>query len=95
MISFTVRMKFLPEDREAIHECLRELTSASRKEPGCVSYIPHIVETDPTSVLIYEQYRDDAALDAHRATPHFERWANQGLYPRLQERSVEMLLALA
>ena len=95
MISFTVRMKFLPADREAIAECLRELTAASRGEPGCVSYIPHIVETDPTTVLIYEQYRDDAALEAHRATEHFERWANQGLYPRMQERSIEMLLALA
>ncbi len=95
MISFTVRMKFLPADREAIDECLRELTAASRQEPGCVSYIPHIVETDPTTVLIYEQYQDDAALEAHRATEHFERLANQGLYPRMQERSIEMLLALA
>lgn len=95
MISFTVRMKFLPEDREAIQECLHQLTAASREEPGCVSYIPHILETDPTTVVIYEQYRDDAALEAHRATDHFERWANGGLYPRLQERSVEMLLALA
>lgn len=95
MISFTVRMKFLPGDLEAIHECLRELTLASRQEPGCVSYVPHIIETDPTSVVIYEQYRDEAALEAHRATAHFERWANGGLYPRMQERSIEMLIALA
>ena len=95
MISFTVRMKFLPEDLQMIHECLAKLTAASRGEPGCVAYVPHVVETDPTTVVIYEQYRDDAALEAHRGTEHFERWANQGLYPRMQERSIEMLKALA
>ena len=95
MISFTVRMKFFPDDLDAVHECLRELTSASRQEPGCVAYIPHSVETDPTTVVIYEQYRNDAALEAHRGTEHFDRWANHGLYPRMQERSIEMLAALA
>ena len=95
MISFTVRMKIVAGEREVSHGYLRELTAASRQEPGCVSYVPHVVETDPTTVLIYEQYRDEAALEAHRATEHFERWANQGLYPSMQERSIEMLLALA
>ncbi len=73
MISFTVRMKFRPEDRESIAGFLRELTEASRAEPGCVSYIPHTVETDPDLVFIYEQYKDDAAAAAHRETPYFDR----------------------
>ena len=36
MITFTVRMKFAPEDREDIGEILQQLTQASRQEPGCV-----------------------------------------------------------
>ncbi len=48
MISFAVRMKFAPEDRAEMAECLRALATASRQEPGCVSYIPHHVEDDPT-----------------------------------------------
>ncbi len=95
MISFTVRMRFRPEDRAAIAECLRELTLASRGEPGCVTYVPHTVASDPDIVLIYEQYRDEAAVEAHRGTAHFDRWATQGLYPRMLERIIEPLVAVA
>jgi quinol monooxygenase YgiN len=95
MISFTVRMTFRPEDREDITTILRELTVASRQEPGCVSYVPHRVESDPDTILIYEQYRDQAALDAHRAAPHFAQYAVAGLYQRMLTRSLEMLQAIA
>lgn len=94
MVSFTVRMRFRPEHREEIAAALRELTLASREEPGCVSYVPHTVVSDPDTVLIYEQYRDPAAVDAHRATPHFQRIADGVLYQRMIERSVEHLDAL-
>ena len=95
MISFTVRMRFRSDDREQIAGILRELTEASRREPGCVSYIAHTVESDPDTVLIYEQYRDEAAVEAHRATPHFARLAVGGLYQRMLDRAVENLTALA
>ena len=95
MISFTVRMTFRPDDREEIATTLRELAAASRQEPGCVSFVPHRVESDPDTIVIYEQYRDQAAADAHRASPHFALYAVGGLYQRMLVRSVEMLEALA
>lgn len=94
MLSFTVRMIFDPADYEAIAEILCRLTEASRKEPGCVSYIPHFVEGDPTTVVIYEQYKDGAALEFHRATPHFHQYAIGGLYQRMKDRHVENLTAV-
>jgi quinol monooxygenase YgiN len=95
MISFTVRMTFRPEDREEIAQVLRELASLSRQEPGCVSYIPHSVESDPDTILIYEQYKDEAAADAHRASPHFAQYAIGVLYQKMLERSRETLTAIA
>ncbi|MGB8261257.1 MAG: putative quinol monooxygenase [Terracidiphilus sp.] len=94
MISFLVRMKFAPEDRAEVAEFLRQLALASRQEPGCVSYVPHEVEGDPETVLIYEQYASPQALDAHRASEHFKRWAVGGLYQKMRERSIENLAAL-
>jgi quinol monooxygenase YgiN len=94
MISFTVRLKFAAEERSEIAETLRLLAEASRLEPGCVSYIPHQVEDDPDTVVIYEQYRDAKALAAHRASDHFKRLAVGGLYQRMRERAVENLTAL-
>ena len=52
-------------------DLFRELERESRKEPGCLMYIVHCRTDRPGEFFIYEQYRDQAALDAHRATPHF------------------------
>jgi len=95
MISFTVRMTFSPEDRAEIAEILRALTMASRQEPGCVAYIPHYVDGDRDTVLIYEQYRDEAAAEAHRQSPHFKQYAVGGLYQKMKDRVREDLAALA
>jgi quinol monooxygenase YgiN len=94
MVSFIVRMRFAPEDREQVGDILRHLALASRQEPGCVSYIPHTVEDDPNRVVIYEQYLDRAASEFHRSTPHFKKFAVGGLYQLMREREVENLTAL-
>lgn len=95
MISFTVRMTFRPEDRKEMDDHLLELTRLSRREPGCVTYIPHWIEADPNTVLIYEQYKDTAALEQHRETEHFRKHAVGGLYQKMLERHVETLDAIA
>jgi quinol monooxygenase YgiN len=91
MVSFTVRMRFELADHDAVAECLRQLTPESRKEPGCVSYIPHFVTEDPSTVVIYEQYVDEAALAHHRGTPHFQKYALDGLFKMMRERLLERL----
>ncbi len=94
MISFAVRLKFAAEDRDDVVETLRVLAAASRQEPGCISYIPHHVEDDPDTVLIYEQYVDAQAQAAHHQTEHFKKYAVGGLYQKMKERSIENLVAL-
>jgi quinol monooxygenase YgiN len=94
MVSFIVRLTFNQEDRADVAESLRLMAEASRQEPGCVSYVPHQVEDDPNTVLIYEQYVDQKALAAHRETVHFKKHAVAGLYQKMRERSVENLIAL-
>jgi quinol monooxygenase YgiN len=95
MVSFTVRMRFAHEDRAEITDVLENLTAASRQEPGCVTYVPHWCEDAPDTVLIYEQYKDTAAHEAHRSSPHFQKYAVAGLYQRMREREVESLTAIA
>ena len=94
MLTFTVRMRFDEADHELIREHLVALTRGSRQEPGCVSYIAHFISDDPCTALIYEQYDDTAALEAHRATDHFKQHAIGGLYQRMRERAVENLTAV-
>jgi quinol monooxygenase YgiN len=94
MVSFIVRLTFNQEDRAEVAESLRLLGAASRKEPGCVSYIPHQLEEDPDTVVIYEQYLDRKALAAHRESEHFKKHAVGGLYQKMRERTMENLVAL-
>jgi quinol monooxygenase YgiN len=62
-----------------------KLTEESRKEPGCIMYLVHQHKTDARRFLVYEQYKDDAALEAHRASAHFLQYAKKEL-PKLGER---------
>jgi (4S)-4-hydroxy-5-phosphonooxypentane-2,3-dione isomerase len=62
-----------------------KLTELSRKEPGCVTYQVHRHKTEARRFFIYEQYKDDAALEAHRASPHFLQYAKKEL-PKVADR---------
>ena len=62
-----------------------KLTEHSRKEPGCSMYQVHRHKTESRRFFIYEQYKDDAALEAHRAAPHFLQHAKKEL-PKVADR---------
>jgi quinol monooxygenase YgiN len=62
-----------------------KLTQESRKEPGCSQYQVHRHRTEPRRFFIYEQYKDDAALEAHRTTAHFLQYAKKDL-PKVADR---------
>lgn len=92
-ISFLVKMKFSEEDRSEIQSMLGPLTEASRKEPGCLTYVPHWLQGESATLVIYEQYQDEVALEAHRGTKHFQQYAVSGLYQKMREREVQDLIA--
>jgi quinol monooxygenase YgiN len=66
-------------------ELFLKLTEESRKEPGCLLYQVHRHKTDPRRFFIYEQYKDDAALEAHRAAPYFLQYVKKDL-PKVGDR---------
>jgi autoinducer 2-degrading protein len=72
--------------REAeVAELFSTLTEESRKELGCAMYQVHRHRTEPHRFFIYEQYIDDAALEAHRNAPHFLQYARKDL-PKIADR---------
>jgi quinol monooxygenase YgiN len=64
---------------EEVADIFRKLQAASREERGCLMYIVHRHQNDPRTFFIYEQYRHDAALQAHRESSHFQEYAVKGL----------------
>ena len=61
------------------------LMEQSREEPGCLLYQAHRHKTDPRRFFIYEQYKDDAAMETHRASPYFLQYVKKEL-PKIAER---------
>jgi quinol monooxygenase YgiN len=72
--------------QDRVAELLGELSVASRAEPGNIHYIAHRDPDLPRVFVMYELYRDEAALDAHGETEHFQRLAVGELFDLLEDR---------
>lgn len=68
-----------------VAELFAKLTEESRKETGCAMYQVHRHRTEPRRFFVYEQYKDDAALESHRASQHFLQLAKKDL-PKVADR---------
>ncbi|MEI6808392.1 MAG: putative quinol monooxygenase [bacterium] len=50
----------------------KTIIAASRAEPGCISYTLYQDPYDKTAFFFFEEWKDQAAIDAHFAMPHFK-----------------------
>jgi quinol monooxygenase YgiN len=46
-------------------------------------------------VLIYEQYVDEAALDAHQKSAHFREYGAEGFFRLMRAQQIKYLDAIA
>jgi quinol monooxygenase YgiN len=60
-----------PDSRERALELIRPLAEQSRAEDGVVDYRVAADVDDPNLLRFFEQYEDEAALEAHQETDHF------------------------
>lgn len=79
MIVLAVVWVARPGREEEVANVFRKLETHSRHEPGCLMYVVHRQKDESARFFIYEQYRDDAALQTHRGSPHFQEYAVKGL----------------
>jgi (4S)-4-hydroxy-5-phosphonooxypentane-2,3-dione isomerase len=77
-----------PGQEDLIAEVIRTMTPLSRGEPGCLGYQGHRSVDDPRLFFLYETYADAAAVDAHRASPHFQEHVAGRAIPNLESREV-------
>jgi (4S)-4-hydroxy-5-phosphonooxypentane-2,3-dione isomerase len=70
-----VDIDVVPAEREKYLAALTENGKASVTEPGCHAFNVQVLASDPNHVFIYEVYDNEAALQAHRATDHFKKYA--------------------
>lgn len=91
-VTLTARYDVRPDgDVAAVHDAVRLMVGASRAEPGCLLYEAYVPEDDARAVVFLERYVDEAAVEAHRASPHFTRYVAGVIRPQLTARTVTVL----
>jgi autoinducer 2-degrading protein len=79
-----------------VEAALRRMTPLVRaSEPGCTFYQANRSPDDPDHFLLFEQYRDDAALAAHRETAHFKEIIEGTVVPMLERRERALYTPIA
>jgi quinol monooxygenase YgiN len=71
MVIGTIRVE--PDAVARMRPVMEELAAATRQEDGCIEYGCAEDLLDPGLIHVKEIWRDEAALDRHRQTPHTAR----------------------
>jgi autoinducer 2-degrading protein len=94
MLVQSIHYTFAPEDGDDVEEIFRELQDASRKEAGVVQFEVARSREHPNVFALWEVYRDEAALEAHKQTEHFKRLALNGVRTMAQQRVGELAVPI-
>lgn len=92
MRTLIARYRATPGNGDLVAETLRTMAEAVRRdEPACLVYRASRSLEDPDVFVLYEEYADQAALEAHRETPHFKALVEGTIVPVLESREREVL----
>ena len=80
-----------PGEEESAKDLMRKMQEHTRCEPGCRQYNAHQSPEDPRRFVLYELYEDQAALYAHRASPHYEKYVTGGLRSMTESSTLVLL----
>ncbi len=59
-----------PSKRAEADAVFEKMQAETLKEPGCIAYQAYAGRGDAGVVFMFEKWQDQAALDAHFASPH-------------------------
>lgn len=66
-----------PGKAGALRDLLTGMAPACRAEPGCLRWDVWHDQSNAGRFVLDELYTDNAAIDAHRETPHFKSYVAQ------------------
>jgi autoinducer 2-degrading protein len=76
MLALWVKVRVKPGERERFLKAIEvDAIGSERDEPGCFRFNVLQDQQDANVYYFFEVYRDAAALEAHRAAPHYAVWS--------------------
>ena len=92
MVIQSIFYTFAPEDADKAATILKELRDLSRQEPGVITFEVGRSREKPHVFALWEEYRDDDAVTAHRESEHFKRLGLNGVRVLAQQRLGEVVV---
>lgn len=77
MIVLQATIPVVPDRREELIETATKLAEQSRAEDGTIDYRFTADIEDPNVFRVFERYEDEAAMDAHMQSEHYETFQDQ------------------
>jgi quinol monooxygenase YgiN len=91
MIVLIAKYTTKPGNVPAVLEQLQKMKPlVEASEPGCKFYQVSKSTENENLIVLYEHYVDQAALAAHRETPHFKQIIEGTVIPMLEGRAREL-----
>ncbi len=85
-----------PGHGDTVEAALRRMAPlVLAQEPGCTQYRVHRSTENPDLFLLYEEYVDQAAIEAHRRMPQFQEIIEGTIVPLLDKREREFYEVVA
>ena len=69
-----IDLVIIPSEMAKYVEAIKENAANAVKEPGCREFNVLVLANRPNHVFLFEVYDNEAALAAHRETPHFKKF---------------------
>lgn len=79
----------------AVLELLKEVAEKSREEKGNLFYDIHQSQQDANTLLLYEGYTSEVAVEEHRNSPYFQGVVVGQIVPLLENREVVVASKIA
>ena len=75
MIAKWIKVRIKPEMRQRFLDAIEvDAVGSEKDEPGCVRFNVLQDDSDKNIYYFYEVYRDQAAVEEHRAAAHYAEW---------------------
>jgi autoinducer 2-degrading protein len=73
---------------------LSEMVTKSKAEEGNLFYQVHQSNTDANTIMLFEGYKNETALAAHRGSEYFQSLVMKEIVPMLENREVVLATEL-
>jgi quinol monooxygenase YgiN len=73
LLTVIVHIKSKPGMEERMNQTLQEVIAPTRQESGCITLDLLVDKNDPNHFVLYENWKDRSALDAHFQQPYVKQ----------------------